>query len=681
MNHSMLKILAFLLFWCTVSLPLRAQVSQEGLALLQNSGRQPLSGVQVMALGAAPVSSDGNGRFILEFHSSRPGDKLRLNDAYKAGYSIINEEVLRNWRLSGEYPMEVVLCPTDVLLKRQEEYYGVGSDHYQSRYNAAIVALDSLRKAGILAREEYEARLDAAGLEYADAMERLEEYSYMIACINTDDLSAFEREVYAMIGAGDVLGAVRLLDKAEVLERFRRLGTMGEEADADIEAMIPSMKYYADICMFDGGTDNMLKARNILEEIALSDTTNYVYAMEYARELMDSFLDYEAAVYWLGVSMRHVTDSLSKLELVNMQGQALLQLSDYDRAFKVLYGNLSLIESLNMDSDEEGYEYVLKAYVEYFRTLSNVDYGLSNFSEALEVLDGEVLEISQMLYGYNPEKYAFIHGGTVSDISTIMVESRYMAEEGLKCAFVARQLFKDVPKNMEMRAVKEIVMSYMCSMAACSNLGRYEEALHYADSVVMLIDKYEARNPIIFVMYKAAIMDAYGTILCNQGDTEKGIHWLKSALETASVLPENSMLAVNASIYFHLAVSSEYIQDKQEVVFYARKACELYDRISYFSYHPFDVGAYMQYVDVLIQTGEHRLAADKLIEILTKIRILAEEDGPKLPLAGMRRFIELAAQLEHSGTEDFWKEIFMGMLKEYPPSEEKRKVRKLVEDL
>lgn len=667
---------------CAVAVTLDAQVRQEGTAVLQNSGHQPLAGVQVMAVGAAPASSDGNGRFFLEFRSGRPGDMLKVNDIYKSGYSLVNEAALRNWRLSGDRPVEVVLCPTDVLLNRQEEYYGVGRVHYQSRYEAALAALDSLQKAGMLAREEYEARLDAAGAEYADAMSRLEEYAYMIACINTDDLNELEREVYALVRDGDVSGALQLLDRAQVSERFRRLQSMGKEAGEDLEAMIPSMKYYADICMFDGGKDNLLKARSVLEEIALSDTTNYVYAQEYAEALADSFLDYEEAVHWFGVALRHVTDSLAKFGLLQLYGQAFVKLADYDNAFEVFATGSAMIDQLlNNTYEDADYEYLLKALVEFMRGLAQVDYALSNFTEALDILTETVLENSSALYGFNPEKYAYLHGKTVSDIAAVMIESRYMAEEGLKCEFTARDLFRKVPKERELEAAKEIIESYIFSAAACNNLGRYDEALVYMDSTVRVIEKYEPRNPVLFIMYKAGTLDSQGTIMVNQGNVEAGLEKLKSALEAASVLPEKSMLAVNASIYYHLAAFGEHIPDKRQVAFYAGKACELYDQFSYFSYHPSDVGAYMIYIDVLIQLGDLTMAADKLIEILIKLKTLAEHHGPDLPLAGMTRFIELAGKLKNDATTEFWRDMFTDMLKAYPPSAEKREVRKLVDAL
>lgn len=668
---------------CAVAVTLDAQVRQEGTAVLQNSGHQPLAGVQVMAVGAAPASSDGNGRFFLEFRSGRPGDMLKVNDIYKSGYSLVNEAALRNWRISGDRPVEVVLCPTDVLLNRQEEYYGVGREHYQSRYEAALVALDSLQKAGLLAREEYEARLDAAGAEYADAMNRLEEYAYMIACINTDDLNELEREVYALIRDGDVSGALQLLDRAQVSERFRRLQSMGEEAGEDLEAMIPSMKYYADICMFDGGKDNLLKARSVLEEIALSDTTNYVYAQEYAEALAENFLDYEEAVHWLGVALRHVAEPLAKIEVASDLGGVYVLMADYDRALEAFGVGLNLSVSDSTDADMASEEYFIRVYTEMIRDFSLLDYAMREFEESLNTLNS-ILEMAQYLYALNPGKYAFLLGTVISDMASVITESRGVEDYGLQCAALARQAFREVPRHREMETSIEIIDSYLTSVVACSNSGRYDMAKLYADSAMTLIQKYEIRNPIQYVKYRSLILDFEGTLIANQGDWPAGFAKIKEALEVASTLSESSMVSNLASIYYHLSVlGEELLEDKEELACYAAKACEMSDRVAYMSYHPFNVGSYMIYVDVLLDLGELRKASDSLFEIVVKIMTIAEEQGQKLPLEGLKRFVGQAARLAPLGNNvrEYWRDMFTDMLKAYPPSAEKREVRKLVDAL
>ena len=61
---------------------------------MQNSGRQPLAGVQVRAMGAIPATSDAAGRFDLHFSKSRPGQLLLLDEVYKDGYELVNEKAL-----------------------------------------------------------------------------------------------------------------------------------------------------------------------------------------------------------------------------------------------------------------------------------------------------------------------------------------------------------------------------------------------------------------------------------------------------------------------------------------------------------------------------------------------------------------------------------------------------------
>ena len=102
MMRPVFRVCLFLLL-CLLQaeLPVCAQVRQAGKVTLQNSGRKPLSGVQVKAMGAVPASSDVQGNFSLHFNKARPGQMLLLDEVYKEGYELVNEQALKRWTVSS----------------------------------------------------------------------------------------------------------------------------------------------------------------------------------------------------------------------------------------------------------------------------------------------------------------------------------------------------------------------------------------------------------------------------------------------------------------------------------------------------------------------------------------------------------------------------------------------------
>ena len=72
--------------------PAAAQIVQRGVVLEMSSGRRPVSGVEVRAVGAAPSDSDMEGRFELDFPASLPGDPLFLDRIHKQGFELVNRE-------------------------------------------------------------------------------------------------------------------------------------------------------------------------------------------------------------------------------------------------------------------------------------------------------------------------------------------------------------------------------------------------------------------------------------------------------------------------------------------------------------------------------------------------------------------------------------------------------------
>ena len=92
-----------------------AQTTQKGIVVEMSSNNKPVAGAEIKVAGASPTDSDQEGRFILNFTASLPGDPLMINDIYKKGFKIVNYEKVANWNISSASELKIVLGRTEVI--------------------------------------------------------------------------------------------------------------------------------------------------------------------------------------------------------------------------------------------------------------------------------------------------------------------------------------------------------------------------------------------------------------------------------------------------------------------------------------------------------------------------------------------------------------------------------------
>ena len=290
--------------------PLHAQVKQHGQVTLQNSGRKPLAGVQIRAKGAVPASSDVQGNFNLHFNKARPGQLLLLDEVYKDGYELVNEQALKQWFVSGNRPLPIVMCPKGTLAAAQAKYYDIGKQYNMERYNNVCKQLEEQLKQNKISTEKYNAELDKLSANYLQTMQQIEDYAYAMACYNRDDLNQMGAEALTLVEAGKVDEALKLYADAQLDRLYIGLDKKLEQEAQQMEAMLPSLRLNADLCLFAGGEENLQKAQDIYEAIALSDTTNATYAFEYANFLSDHRFMLKEVQSWILLALRQTHTGL-----------------------------------------------------------------------------------------------------------------------------------------------------------------------------------------------------------------------------------------------------------------------------------------------------------------------------------------------------------------------------------
>ena len=105
----------------------------------QKAEKTPLSGVEVMASNAGSTVSDNEGRLTLVFRTLKPGDKVKLISAKKAGYALFNTEAVEQWNISRDQsPFTLVLVKKDYFDQLKAKLTETSAGSYQRKYEQAI---------------------------------------------------------------------------------------------------------------------------------------------------------------------------------------------------------------------------------------------------------------------------------------------------------------------------------------------------------------------------------------------------------------------------------------------------------------------------------------------------------------------------------------------------------------
>ena len=519
------------------------QIRQGGYVTIQNSGKSPLSGVQVRAAGAIPASSDIKGNFTLSFGTSKAGELLLLEDVYKEGYELVNRRELERWALSPSRTVPIVMCPEGTLLAAQEKYYEIGKTHNIERYANTCKMLDEQLVKNQITIDEYNSQLDRISKEYQHTMEQLEAYAYNMACYNRDDLDKMSQNALSLVESGQIEKAIALYANVRLTDHFIALGMKEGVAGKELEAMIPSLRLNADVCLFAGGEKNIIQADKIYESIAMSDTTNAVYASEYAEFLVGIRSDLDKAFIWNQRALRHSSDSLQRAELYSGLGMLNTYFNKQEEAWKLLNKAKSIYNVLQKHD-----RYKEDAYFNISCVINFINEGRywmmkKNNIEAFNVLHG-AFEYAYKAVNVNPSEYAYYFAFLAQEFATAvsesMVQYNLRKDEDLQFVLnfctVAIDALNDVEKKYLLKAASLKTSLYYLMAVASFNCGRIDLGEQYIDSCNILIDKYMDKNPVWFTNHKYSIAYLMGGMYISQNEYYKAFDLLHKTLKSVENL-------------------------------------------------------------------------------------------------------------------------------------------------
>jgi len=287
------------------------KVVQNGQVRLQNSGKQGISGVQLIFDDAVPTDSDNAGNFSLVFQDKKAGDFILYQRIYKEGFEIVNEKELRELKISRTDRLfaDIILAKTGEIEKAKKEYYQVSDAALRASYDKELKALQTKVKEAQITQENFVKEIEALQKRNEAQRRSLDALAEKFARVNFDDVSQLYQEALTLFKAGKIEEAIKKLEGADLLERMRRI--MDEERrikelegknrkqDSLIQLQIKKDLEALDLQM------QIYTLQN--EDWKNPQNTNLRYAFEGENYQKQGKLDSAMQVYWL---FYQYTDSL-----------------------------------------------------------------------------------------------------------------------------------------------------------------------------------------------------------------------------------------------------------------------------------------------------------------------------------------------------------------------------------
>lgn len=263
----------------------------------QKAEKTPLPGVEVLVSNAGSTVSDNAGQLTLVFRTLKPGDKVKLISAKKAGFALFNSEAVEQWNISRDQtPFTLVLVKKDYFDQLKAKLTQTSTDSYKRKYEQAIRDLEQQKKAGQLKEEEFNRKYDELEAQYQTQLSNLDNYIDQFARIDLSDVSAEEQRILEMVEAGQIDEAVKAYEELDISGKLRQARESKKEletAKARIEAEAAlhesairelKAKQEREIATLKlaGGKENYDKIGRMLKEDALADTTDFDALWEYA---------------------------------------------------------------------------------------------------------------------------------------------------------------------------------------------------------------------------------------------------------------------------------------------------------------------------------------------------------------------------------------------------------------
>ena len=505
-----------------------AQTQQVGYIKEYNGENQktPLSGVEINIKNAGSTVSAQDGRFILEFRTMRPGQRVSVTSIVKEGYEILNLDALEQWNISVDEPFVIVMVKSANFKNLCDRYYSNCSNSYRVQHERMLERLEQERQQNRISEQAYEEERTRLVNEYEQRLQDLTSYIDRFARIDLENLSVVEKEIVAAIEEGRIDEAIQMYEDQRFLETYiRQVEQRNEELNkmnAEIAQTYEAIERQVLIYLLAGGEENFQKVYDLYEKILAADVTNTNAASDYASFLIQQG-DIERSVEVSLLVLQSNPDVDTYSDACHNLASAYILLRDADEALEYAMAGLAVC------SEDEAMYYV----------------HLQNMGE-IYVIKGEFDKAIEVLTPILDAEYAHpIARSSAANSLGYMYVVRGMWREAIDVFNIQAALYTSIAKDSAVMIDKiesqhSLMVAYSGLARAYTEIGDFDAALKSYDFAIELCDMLYTYNP---EKYNTSLFEIHlnmGYMYNALGDNVKALEYMEEAYEYVQKLYKQS---------------------------------------------------------------------------------------------------------------------------------------------
>lgn len=327
---------------------------------------KPLSGVEIMVIGAGSVVTDANGTFQLQFSILKPGDRVRVRRINKVGYVVFNQEVVDEWVVPSDQGdhLTLMMCQTKKMDQLRQSYYKAAEKHSRQELNLQEKTLKDQLKRKEINQDEYNERLENARLQIEKNLDNVENFIDRFARVDVRSLGAQEAKILKLVKSGNFDEAMALYESENLLEKFAQQSRHIESQQSAKQAVSSSLRVHLQerdsiysllqrqivLLRVSGGEENFNKITQLYKSIAYADTTIVKPMEAYAKHCYGQ-RHFEESLKAYSCALRHIgPDTMQMVPILIMKGASERMLYRSEQALESLSKAKDLISSSDYDS-------------------------------------------------------------------------------------------------------------------------------------------------------------------------------------------------------------------------------------------------------------------------------------------------------------------------------------------
>lgn len=365
---------------CSVS----AQTEQVGFVKEYNGEgeKTPISGAELRIKNAGSAVSDRDGRFVLEFKTMHPGQRVDVEDIVKEGYEIFNLSALEQWNINPDVPFTILMVDSKRFKERCDQYYYASSQSYKAQRDMELNTLEQEREQGRITMQQYEQERMRIINDYEEQLQNLSGYINRFARIDLENLSIVEKDIIAAIEEGRIDEAIEMYEQQEFLatyikqveQRNAEVAKMNADINSTYEAISRQILTY----MLAGGKHNFDKVIAIFEQTLAADPGNGVVAADYAEFLVQQGF-YDRVVDVANMALQSKSLSADRCAtLYHHMACAAFYIHDIDAAYRYNMEALALCSE-----DDAMYYTILNTLAAAYNVRGEVDKAVASLQTIL----------------------------------------------------------------------------------------------------------------------------------------------------------------------------------------------------------------------------------------------------------------------------------------------------------